>query len=95
MDPTYATNFGVWDNTQLILFDPDAQAWRNIDSYLNETGEPIERVFSTPFSLYYNYNSLLRYSVEYSRRRVLKRSWRDVIGLPGVRDLCFRIFNSC
>jgi len=84
MDPTWATNFGVYDNTQLILFDPNSQSLGNIASYLNTTGEPSERAFSTPFSLYYNFGRLLRYTVEYSSLRILKRSWRDVIGLPGI-----------
>ena len=87
MDPTWATNLGVYDNTQLILFDPNSQALGHIDSYLNATGEPSERAILTPFSLYYNFNSLLRYTVEYSRHRALKRSWHDVIGLPGVREI--------
>ena len=89
LDPTWATNFGVYDNTQLILFDPESQSLGNFDSYLNATGEPSERAFSTPFSLYYNFAHLLRYTVEYSSLRILKRSWRDVIGLPGVREIFF------
>jgi hypothetical protein len=87
MDPAWATNLGIYDNTQLILFDPSSQALGNIDSYLNATGEPSERAFLTPFSLYYNFGSLLRYTVEYSRHRALKRSWYDVIGLKGVREI--------
>ena len=87
MNPTWATNFGVYDNTQLILFDPGSQSLGNIDSYLNATGEPSERAFSTPSSLYYNFSRLLRYTVEYSSLRILKRSWRDVIGLRGVREI--------
>ena len=87
MDPTWATDLGVYDNTQLILFDPNSQALGKFDSYLNATGEPSERAFSTPFSLYYNFGHLLRYTVEYSSLRTLKRSWRDVIGLPGVREI--------
>ena len=89
LDPTWATNFGVYDNTQLILFDPESQSLGNFNSYLNATGEPSERAFSTPFSLYYNFAHLLRYTVEYSSLRILKRSWRDVIGLPGVREIFF------
>ena len=89
MNSTWATTFGVYDNTQLILFDPDSQALGKIDSYLNASGEPNERVFLTPFSLYYNFGKLLRYTVEYSSLRELKRSWRDVIGLPGVREIFF------
>ena len=87
MDPAWATGLGVYDNTQIILFDPNSQALGNINSYLNKTGEPNERVFLTPFSLYYNYGTLLRYTVGYSRRRVLQSSWRDVFGLPGVREI--------
>ena len=91
MDPTRAANLGVYNNTQLILFDPNSQALGNIESYLNATGEPSERAFSTPFSLYNNFGSLLRYTVEYSSLRALKRSWRDVIGLPGVRKIIWMI----
>jgi hypothetical protein len=87
MDPAWATDLGVWDNTQLIVFDPNAQALNNIKSYLNKTGEPNERAFLTPFSLYYNFGLLLRYNVEYSQRRILKRSWRDILGLPGVCEI--------
>jgi hypothetical protein len=94
MDPEFATNLGVYDNTQLILFDPNSQALGSISSYLNSTGEPNERAFSTPFSLYYNFNSLLRYTVEYSSLRELKKSWRDVIGLPGVREIFLGSSNS-
>jgi hypothetical protein len=87
MDPTWATVLGVYDNTQLILFDPNAQALNNINSYLNKTGEPNERAFLTPFSLYYNFGLLLRYTVGYSQHRVLKTSWRDILGLPGVCEI--------
>ena len=86
MNSTYATSLGVWDNTQLIVFDPNSQALGNIDSYLNATGEPNERAFLTPFSLYYNFGFLMRYSVEFSSLRKLKTSWRDIIGLTGVRE---------
>jgi len=84
MNPTWATTLGVYDNTQLILFDPNSQALENYNSYLNATGEPNERAFVTPFSLYSNFGNLLRYRVEYSRYRKLKRSSRDVVGLPGI-----------
>ena len=87
MNPSWATSQGIYNNTQLILFDPNSQALGNIDSYLNATGEPLERAFLTPFSLYYNSDSLLRYTVEYSSFRTLKRSWRDAIGIPGVREI--------
>jgi hypothetical protein len=87
MDPAWATNLGVYDNTQLILFDPNAQALGNISSYLNKTGEPNERAFLTPFSLYYNFGLLSRYTVGYSQRRILKSGWRDILGLPGVREI--------
>jgi hypothetical protein len=89
MDPSWTTSWGVWDNTQLILFDPNSQALEKVNSYLNKTGEPNERTFLTPFSLYYNFGALLRYNVEYSRYRVLKSSWRDILGLPGVREITF------
>lgn len=88
MDPAWATSLGVYDNTQLILFDPNAQALGNISSYLNKTGEPNERAFLTPFSLYYNFGLLLRYTVGYSQLRILRSSWRDILGLPGVRTIC-------
>jgi len=83
MSPKYATDLGIYDNTQLILFDPNSQALGNTNSYLNATGEPNERAYLTPFSLYTNLNNLFRYRVDYSRYRKLKRSARDIIGLPG------------
>jgi hypothetical protein len=89
MDPALATNLGVYDNTQLMLFDPNSQALGSVDSYLNKTGEPNERAFLTPFSLYYNFGLLMRYTVGYSCRRMLKSTWRDIVGLPGVREICF------
>jgi hypothetical protein len=87
MDPAWATDIGVYDNTQLILFDPNSQALGKINSYLNKTGEPNERAFLTPFSLYYNFGALMRYTVGYSRQRVLKSGWRDILGLTGVREI--------
>ena len=87
MNPAWVTSQGIYNNAQLILFDPNSQALGNIDSYLNATGEPSERAFLTPFSLYYNFGSLLRYTVEYSSLREMKRSWRDVIGLTGVCEI--------
>ena len=84
----------MYDNTQLILFDPNSQALGNINSYPNTTGEPNERTILTPFSLYYNVGLLLRYTVGYSRHRVLKRSWRDMLGLPGVREVTFCVSND-
>ena len=87
MDPTWDNGLGVYDNTQLILFDFNSQALGNIDSYLNATGEPSELAYLSPFSLYYNFGHLLRYTVEYTSLRKLKRSWRDIIGLAGVREI--------
>ena len=89
LNPAWATQIGIYDNTQLLLFDPNNQALGSIESYLNEAGEPNERVFLTPFSLYYNLGSLLRYTVSYSRQRVLMSTWRDILGLTGVREISF------
>jgi len=91
MDPAWATDIGVYDNTQLILFDPNSQALGKVNSYLNKTGErlrePNERAFLTPFSLYYNFSALMRHTVGYSCQRVLKSGWRDILGLTGVREI--------
>jgi len=86
LNPAWTGEQGVYDNTQLILYDPNSQAFENIGSFLNTTGEPNERAFLTPFSLYYNFGALLRYTVAYSRRSLLKRTWRDIVGLSGLHQ---------
>ena len=94
MDLTWATIIGVYDNTQLILFDPNSQALGNVNSYLSTTGEPNERTILTPVSLYNDFCLLLRYTVGYSCHRVLKRRWRDMLSLPGVREVTFCVSND-